>query len=533
MKHRLLFGIYGLLLGALFFANRALASGLANQEGRGNGKASAAPSLGRAVECRFIQPPGALMGANYECSLELLQRSHYRRVAICHGTTACLLNLSSLPSQLVRIWSPDSSVQLVTNFQNVPAMVRFPVFPRAARVTKGPWIGDVLETSAVVRWETDRYAGSWLRIVNALNQVPHDARWIQGTSTCSSPASPTPCLHTAQVARLQSAHRYEFLIGDGLSNPKKLVHATGAVDTAPGATANFTFSTFADVQGGGTFADISAYAPTPAHAGPVIQTGDMVESAAGWPDFFAWGSPVLSRRPFYPALGNNDPQASFLDFFAFPSNSSKKTYRSFDYANTHFILLDSNSTFGPQDPQVVWLKNDLTSAANTMANIVIALHYGPYGYGVYNDNGNFRALLQSLATTPSYQNAFGKIRLVLSGHQHYYERIVKQYSTGGGNRSIRYLTLGSAGVAPRCPGTGADLEKSSACVGGSKHYQFATIEVRDTTIEGRVYNFQYDGAGNPILVPISGGGTSRYSLLDCFAFDANGNGVPLATPCVI
>ena len=122
------------------------------------------------------------------------------------------------------------------------------------------------------------------------------------------------------------------------NNAKKPVHATGAVNTAPGATANFTFSTFADVQGGGTLADVAAYAPTPGYAGPLLQTGGMVESA------------------------------------------------------------------------------------------------------------------EPLATTPTYQSGFAKIRLVLSRHQHYYERIVKQYSTGGVNRSIRYLTLRSAnGVSLATP----------------------------------------------------------------------------------
>ena len=76
MKHRLLFGIYSLLLGALFSANRALAAGLANPEESGNGKVSSASSLGRTVECRFIRPPGVLIGANHECSLELLERPH-------------------------------------------------------------------------------------------------------------------------------------------------------------------------------------------------------------------------------------------------------------------------------------------------------------------------------------------------------------------------------------------------------------------------------------------------------------------------
>lgn len=84
--------------------------------------------------------------------------------------------------------------------------------------------------------------------------------------------------------------------------------------------------------------------------------------------------------------------------------------------------------------------------------------------------------------------------------------------------------------------SGRHLEAASALACGSvpddtNHYQSANFEVRKTVIEGRIYDFRYDAAGSPMPVPTPSGFTSRYSLLDCFAFDEFGQSVPLASPC--
>ena len=100
---------------------------------------------------------------------------------------------------------------------------------------------------------------------------------------------------------------------------------------------------------------------------------------------------VLRRTPLFSTLGNHDGHQAdsatqsgpYYDIFTFPSGgelsglmSGTEAYYSFDYANIHFISLDSYETNNnPGGAMLTWLENDL--AANTQEWVIAIWHHPP------------------------------------------------------------------------------------------------------------------------------------------------------------
>ena len=388
----------------------------------------------------------------------------------------------------------------------------------------------------VVRWETDVRASSWLRVVNKqFPSSPNMSRWIQGSSSCSAGAAP-PCIHTATVTGFARGRSYAFVLGDVFPDAATGNHPGGAFSSVPAAGTEYSFSVLGDVQGQGGLAwkDVRGV-----HRGasrdhwPIGRSdppyGDMTGSVSHWNGFFSDGALTLSRHPFYPAMGNNDDLERFKKYFRFTGAANSRTYYSADYGNTHFIVLDSNSlsSCDTTNAQASWLRQDLDGAsARAAENIVIAAHHGPRGYGVYEDNSTLKSCLESLFKDSSGQptNLFRKLRMVFSGHQHYYERIVRTHTVGTLSRKVHYVTVGTAGAEPRCPGSGAGLVASSASVcspaDGTFDYQGVVVDVRRQVFEAQSLQLAYDPQGQRVPRGSSG---QWYSVLDCFAMNAAGD----------
>ncbi len=506
-----------------------------------NGAAAMAATF---AVCRFIRATGAPPHPS-TCIAELLMPNYYRQIASCRGKDSCVLNNVYLPpkTEIVRLWSPDSPNQAMFSSALHPPTYAFRVFPRAAKATKGPWLSGATQTSVIVRWETDVMASSWLRVANEPISSQHTVRWIQGSSSCSAGAAP-PCIHTAAVTGLARGRRYQFVLGDVLPNAATGNHPAGAFSTVPAAGTEYSFSVLGDVQGGGGVAwkEVGEFTGalqslTGRPGGPILHTGDMTGSVNDWNGFFSGGAFTLSSHPFYPALGNNDNAPLFKKYFEFSETGNSRTYYSADYGNTHFIALDSNSlsSCNTTDAQANWLRQDLDGASAMAAeNIVVVVHYGPRGYGIYQDNATLKSCLESLFMDSSGQptNLFRKLRMAFSGHQHYYERIEKTHTVGPLTRKVHYVTVGTAGAEPRCPGSGPGLATSSASVcsssDGTFDYQGVVVDVRGRVSELRAYNFAYDAAGQHVSRGSSG---TWYSVLDCFAMDAAGESITPQNSC--
>ena len=143
---------------------------------------------------------------------------------------------------------------------------------------------------------------------------------------------------------------------------------------------------------------------------------------------------VLRQIPLFSTLGNHDGHTADSDtqtgpyyaIFNLPKNgeigglaSGTEAYYSFDYANIHFISLDSYETSrSPTGTMLTWLESDL--ALNTQPWVIAFWHHPPYTKGSHDSDTEGRLIDMRENVLPTLEN-WG-VDLVLSGHSHSYER---------------------------------------------------------------------------------------------------------------
>jgi len=130
----------------------------------------------------------------------------------------------------------------------------------------------------------------------------------------------------------------------------------------------------------------------------------------------AYGAGAAYNR-FFPILGNHDWYTTnaqpYLDYFSLPGN---ERYYDFVRGPVHFFMLDSD----PSEPdgisslsvQAQWLQNAL--AVSTSPWNLVFVHHAPFSSGQHGSNPTLQWPYQAWGADA-----------VLSGHDHTYERIVK------------------------------------------------------------------------------------------------------------
>ena len=174
----------------------------------------------------------------------------------------------------------------------------------------------------------------------------------------------------------------------------------------------------------------------------------------------ARGHPDPPRNNFYPAWGNHDWDAGgFTAYFDLPGNE-----RYFDYVRgpVHFLVVDSDARepdgISSGSVQGVWLQNALAASASRWK--IVYFHRPPYSSA--SSHGSASALQWPFKDWGA--------TAVLSGHDHTYERIVKDgfpyFITGHGGHTLYSFTAPVAGSALRYNAAhGAMLiEATSDCI---------------------------------------------------------------------
>lgn len=245
---------------------------------------------------------------------------------------------------------------------------------------------------------------------------------------------------------------------------------------------------------------------------------------------------MLKQAVLWPAPGNHDYNNNatlqnthnmpYYDMFSLPTSaqvggvaSNTEAFYSYNYANIHFLSLDSygkeSNTYRLYDtlgPQAVWVKQDL--AADTSRWRVAYWHHPPYTMGSHNSDSetelinmrqNFIKILERY-----------KVDLILCGHSHDYERskLMKGHygNEASFNASTHHLSSSSAkydGSSNSCPyhknqsnayeGTVYIVAGSAGQLGGTQasfphnamYYSDATnggslvLEVEDNRLDGK------------------------------------------------
>lgn len=157
-----------------------------------------------------------------------------------------------------------------------------------------------------------------------------------------------------------------------------------------------------------------------------------------------WG---LVKNKTYPAPGNHDYHtagaAGYYTYFGAAAGDPAKGYYSFDLGNWHVISLNSNCAnvggCGAGSAQEVWLRNDLATHANTCT--VAYWHHARFSSGSHGNQTELAALWQALYD--------GNADLILSGHDHNYERFAPQNPSAQADavRGIRQFVVGTGGYS--------------------------------------------------------------------------------------
>lgn len=315
-----------------------------------------------------------------------------------------------------------------------------------------PVVMNATTTSIDVMWESSEAAAGKIRIGTQAN--------LSGASLLTD--SRTIRIHKVKINGLQQNKKYYYRIelADQMS-------PINSFTTAPSSTSEpFRLVMLGDTRRGygpeawfleaGEDDDHRAVSRAALNTAPdvYLNSGDfgmLGQDEGDVINFFNQEKELLGNSVFYPVYGNHDfawffglADASlglgntlYDSYFMVPGNGDFDYY-SFNYANVHFLVINSNgcnssgtcpSTFAPGTAQYAFIQSDLAAAKNNPAikHIVVSHHQPAVGDGGV-DSG-FNALF------PLYQQ-YG-VKTVVTGHVHNYERAVKD--------GITYLVTGGGG----------------------------------------------------------------------------------------
>jgi uncharacterized repeat protein (TIGR02543 family) len=265
----------------------------------------------------------------------------------------------------------------------------------------------------------------------------------------------------------------------GTTNPQNITMSGDKSVTANftlTSTANLTFAAFGDYDtgpnvqavanlvnvlnpnlivtlGDNNYSDNGSVAAWDAEVGQYYH--QYIRYPAGSTSAFAAQGSSVNR--FFPAMGNHDWDdgvTGWTNYFDLPGN---ERYYDFIQGPVHFFVIDSDGREPDGNTstsvQAQWLQAKL--AASTLPWKVVVMHHPPYSSG------------DAHGSTPELQwpfEAWGA-SAVLSGHNHVYERLLRDDNNDG--VPMPYIVSGTGGRPPhsstrRCPAASLDTMPPTA-----------------------------------------------------------------------
>jgi len=195
--------------------------------------------------------------------------------------------------------------------------------------------------------------------------------------------------------------------------------------------------------------------------GPVATLGDTVYDSGTEAEFAMCFEPTWGRHRarIRPAVGNHEyytaDAAPYYRYFGAAAGDPTRGYYSYDVGAWHVVALNSNCAAvggcGAGSPQDRWLVADL--AASRARCTLAYWHHPLFTSGTHGPTAEVRPLYQRLYDADA--------DLVLTGHEHDYERFAPMDAMGNANaaRGIREFVVGTGGVELRWfPGVAANSE---------------------------------------------------------------------------
>ena len=334
-------------------------------------------------------------------------------------------------------------------------------------LVRGPYLQIGTPTGGLVRWRTD---------------VATDAAVFYGVDAASLTNIATQAVvtneHIVQLTGLQPDTRYFYAIGTpasvlaggsnfwfvtapvpGTKKPTR-IWAIGDAGTAGNGSPD---------RQGSTRDAFDNFAAATRPADLWLMLGDNAYNSGTDSEYqsavFNMYPNTLRNTFLWPTIGNHETAQStssssfpYLNIFSLPQNgeaggtpSGTEKYYSFDYANIHFISLDSmTSGRTATSPMAQWLQDDLAATAQDW--IIVYFHHPPYTKGSHDSDAESDLVQIRQNLIPILEA--GGVDLVLNGHSHCWER---SFLLNGhyGNSSTITESMKLNGGDGRETGTGA------------------------------------------------------------------------------
>lgn len=300
---------------------------------------------------------------------------------------------------------------------------------------KGPYVQNVDTRQATIMWSSASNESAKVT-VRKPGKNKDIARVLVPSTNCAP-------IWEATINGLQTGEHYVYTVEQGADR------AEGELQMAPRAGKPFSAAIYGDNR-----SDPRAHA---AIVDRVVQddpdfmvhTGDLVVAGsleADWQSFFQVAQPLLRNRPLFPIAGNHEQAGDdeierFRQYFHLPNG---EYYFGFTWGNLRFLAIDVNVRADagmPDAAQTAWLVDQVRRAERDPAitHTIAFLHQGPFSSNpVRTGNLGVRELVHRLYDLG--------LDLLVSGHDHYYER-------GRAAYGLNYMVVGSGG-APLYPTRG-------------------------------------------------------------------------------
>ncbi|MBP6335295.1 MAG: fibronectin type III domain-containing protein [Bacteroidia bacterium] len=345
--------------------------------------------------------------------------------------------------QIQSLCGNDSSIWSVSGI--------FQTLSNIIELTRGPYLQMSSPDGVYIRWRTD---------------IPSDSKVTFGTSVANLNFSTTNTTqtteHVVRLTGLIKGTKYYYSVGSSLgmlqgdadnyfiTNPD--VGSTAPVriwaigDFGRSSTAQREVRDSYEAYTGNTHTDVWLWLGDNAYSDGTdseYQTKVFDEYPQQFKKWVTW--PTSGNHDLHTA--NSASQTGpYYDNFTMPTQgevggvpSNTEAYYSFNYANIHFVCLESyGSAFRDVNGDMAtWLANDL--AANTQTFTIVYFHHPPYSKGSHDSDAETELIEMRENINPILE--YYKVDLVLAGHSHSYERTMLLHGHYGNSSTFDVATM--------------------------------------------------------------------------------------------
>jgi uncharacterized protein (TIGR03437 family) len=221
----------------------------------------------------------------------------------------------------------------------------------------------------------------------------------------------------------------------------------------------------------------------------ILHTGDLCYPDSTFENlerkYFDHYRGMMKKTPFFPCPGNHDYSNTeaipYVTVHDLPVDEVRESdqgrYFSFDWNNTHFVSLDTNTPLiraaHRTGDMLNWFRSDLEKTKKFWT--VVYFHHPPYAFGP-NEKDSLSKAARDLIVP--IIDEFG-IPLVLNGHEHSYQRSHPIRRGRIDDNGTVYVTTGGGG-APLYPVYANPLMGAGATI---HHYVKASVDGYQMTLE--------------------------------------------------